>query len=217
MINTRTLRRATALALLLPALTGCATQEQLSEYKDEIEQLRARNQKLQRDNDSLNSRLQSVDADLAEANMRVEEAMAPPSYPGLDDLGVDVSVRGNALVLSIPSSITFASGSADLSDAGQRAVAAVAGVLNRDHPNAEYWIEGHTDSQQPSRSSFQSNRQLSVARAMTVLEYLVTDCNVPDDNCVVAGHGEYEPIAGNDSAEGMATNRRVEIIVQQQG
>ncbi|MHC4892822.1 MAG: OmpA/MotB family protein, partial [Planctomycetota bacterium] len=186
-----------------------------------IEQLRARNQKLQRDNDSLNSRLQSADADLAEANMRVEEAMAPPSYPGLDDLGVDVSVRGNALVLSIPSSITFASGSADLSDAGQRAVAAVAGVLNRDlnrdHPNAEYWIEGHTDSQQPSRSSFQSNRQLSVARAMTVLEYLVTDCNVPDDNCVVAGHGEYEPIAGNDSAEGMATNRRVEIIVQQQG
>ena len=32
---------------------------------------------------------------------------------------------------------------------------------------------------------------------MTVLEYLVTDCNVPDDNCVVAGHGEYAPIAGN--------------------
>ena len=48
---------------------------------------------------------------------------------------------------------------------------------------------------------------------MAVLHFLVEDCNVPDDRCVVAGHGEYEPVASNDSKTDKGRNRRVEIVV----
>jgi chemotaxis protein MotB len=48
---------------------------------------------------------------------------------------------------------------------------------------------------------------------MAVLHFLVEECGVPDDQCVVAGHGQYEPIAANDSKSSKARNRRVEIVV----
>ena len=54
---------------------------------------------------------------------------------------------------------------------------------------------------------------LSVARAMAVLHYLVESCGIPDDQCVVAGHGQYSPVAENSDNAGKARNRRVEIVV----
>ena len=214
---TRTLRRASAMALLLPALTGCATLETVQEYEDEIVSLRENNSKLQRENLRLRDQLagaEAREARLLEASMRAEEELERPEFRDLEDIGVGVSVRGDAVVLSLPGSITFPSGSAQLNGQGEDTVRAVARVLESQYPNSEYWIEGHTDSQQPSRSSFESNRQLSVARAMTVLEFLVNQCGVPDENCVVAGHGEYNPVTSNATPGGMAQNRRVEIIVQ---
>ena len=214
MMIQRTLRRVAPLALLLPALTGCATQEQLKTYEDEISSLRERNSKLQRENDQLHNELDMARAQVAEATMQIREAETAPSYPSLEGMGVDVSLRGDSVVISIPSSITFASGSAQLSPAGQDAVRAVARVLGNDYPRAKYWIEGHTDSQQPSKSAFDSNRDLSVARAMNVLEFMVNSCGIADGSCVVAGHGEYSPLGTNDTNDGMARNRRVEIVVQ---
>jgi flagellar motor protein MotB len=48
---------------------------------------------------------------------------------------------------------------------------------------------------------------------MAVLTYLVEDCGIPDAQCIVAGHGEYEPIAPNKAEGEKAKNRRVEIVV----
>ncbi|QDU68781.1 OmpA family protein [Engelhardtia mirabilis] len=211
----RPLRRAAALALLLPVFAGCATQQQLKEYQDEIARLREREAKLQRDNSRLASELDALNADLLDASHRLSEALSGPQYSALTDMGIGVNVRGNDLVISVPSSITFASGKAELTAPGQNAVRAVANVLRSDYPNSEFWIEGHTDSQQPSRSGFDSNRELSIARAMSVLTFLVDSCGVPDSNCVLVGHGEYTPVASNDSADGMSQNRRVEIVVHQ--
>ncbi|MEO0651346.1 MAG: OmpA family protein [Planctomycetota bacterium] len=211
----RILRRASVAALVLPTLAGCATLESVQEYQDEIAALRENSSKLQRENNRLRDQLANAEARLVEANMRVEDALARPDLSELENIGVGVDVRGNALVLSLPGSITFPSGSATLNGQGEDTVRAVARVLETEYSNSEYWIEGHTDSQQPSRSSFDSNRALSVARAMSVLQFLVNKCGVPDENCVVAGHGEYNPLQSNATPSGMAQNRRVEIIVQQ--
>ena len=78
---------------------------------------------------------------------------------------------------------------------------------------ARFFIEGHTDSDPIKRSSFASNRELSIARAMAVLEFLVTEGKVPDRRFVVVGHGQYDPIAPNDNSS-KAKNRRVEIVVK---
>jgi chemotaxis protein MotB len=86
-------------------------------------------------------------------------------------------------------------------------------VLLQDHASGRYSIEGHTDTDPIKKSKWESNRELSVARAMAVLDYLVEECNVPDGSCVVAGHGQYDPKAEGSDAGAKARNRRVDIIV----
>lgn len=206
--------RVALLALFLP-LASCATQQTLQEYEDEIVRLREENTQMskdlaraQADRDAALRRAQTAQA-------APQEASAPqtPVYAELDRLGIEYELRGDMMVISLPSAITFGSGSAELTAQGQNAVRAVSERLKSDFPDGQYWIEGHTDTDQPSRSPFDSNRELSVARAMGVLGYLVTQCGIPDDSCVVVGHGEYAPVAGNDSNDGKAKNRRVEIAV----
>jgi chemotaxis protein MotB len=117
---------------------------------------------------------------------------------------------------SIPSEITFPSGKAQLSEQGKNALTVVSRTLIDQYPAAEYWIEGHTDSDPIRKSSFPTNRDLSLARSMAVLHYLVNDTGIPDGQCVVAGWGEYRPVAANDSNTNKSRNRRVEIVVHRQ-
>ena len=84
-------------------------------------------------------------------------------------------------------------------------------MLLRDHADGVYWFEGHTDSDQISKSKFDSNRHLAAERAMSVLKYMVEDAGVPDAACVLVSHGEYLPIADNGTEEGRDANRRIEF------
>jgi chemotaxis protein MotB len=74
-------------------------------------------------------------------------------------------------------------------------------------------VEGHTDSLPISNAQFSSNWALSSMRASNVVEYLVMNWDIPPQFITGSGRGEYFPIAGNDTPEGRAMNRRVEIKV----
>lgn len=202
--------------LLTPS---CASHKALQAYEDEVIALRDENARLKSEKLDLERQVNGYQNELAQLDRQLQDASTPaptPDYPELTNQGIDVSMRGQDLVISIPAGITFDSGSADLKSSGQQAVRSVAARLISEFPNAQYWIEGHTDTDQPSKSKFKTNRELSIERAKSVHAFLVMSCQVPDDNCVVAGHGEYRPIADNSSASGKAKNRRVEIIVHQQ-
>jgi chemotaxis protein MotB len=136
-----------------------------------------------------------------------------PCFPDLDALGVDYGKRDGLIFLSIPSEITFASGKADLTESGKVALKVVAGTLMGAYGTGNFWVEGHTDADPIKKSKWSSNRELSVARAMAVLQHLVEQCGVPDDQCVIAGHGQYSPVGSNEEKSGKASNRRVEIVV----
>jgi chemotaxis protein MotB len=163
------------------------------------------------------SELDSARGEAAEASARVAEPAAPETtkFPELDSMGISYGMRDGNMVISIPSSITFASGQATLSKDGQKALKNVASTLKKEYPGAKYGVEGHTDSDPIKKSKFTSNRELSIARAMAVLTYLVEDCGIPDDQCIVAGHGQYDPVGSNKSDTDKAKNRRVEIVVHQ--
>jgi chemotaxis protein MotB len=214
---------ASALLFSLALTSGCATQKKMKDYEGELTALREERVGLKKDNQSLRSQLDSYEMALAEANSkRTQEAASPiapavdavKDYPKLDDAGVGYEQRDGNMVFTLPTEITFASGKAELTDKGRQALKEVSKVLNADYADGRYWIEGHTDTDPIKKAKFGSNRELSVARSMAVLTYLVDDCKIADGRFVVAGHSQYSPIDANSSSAGKARNRRVEIVVR---
>jgi chemotaxis protein MotB len=215
-----------------PALTGCVSEaglrQSIADREAEIRDLREERAALKGQVATLRTQLQKAEATASEASLnasldRIESqipAAAPQEareFPELDDLGIGYGLRNGQMVISIPSEVTFASGRADLSDKGKAALKKVAQTLRREYPSGAYFIEGHTDTDPIKKSKFASNRELSLARAMAVLTFLVEECQVPDASCTVVGHGQYEPVATGTSAADKAKNRRVEIVVDSSG
>ncbi len=217
-----TWQRAFALGLFCLTLgaTSCTSPEAyrkaMDERDSEIAQLREERSQLKNDRQGLLQQIDDLGARLRSANLMIDdhkEIIEASSQPGLDNLGIDYSYRNGVAVITIPSSITFGSGKSQLSSAGRSAMREVAAVLKANHPSGVYSIEGHTDSDPIRKSKFKTNRELSLARATAVLTYLVEDCSIADEQCVVAGYGQYRPLDPGTSAAAKAKNRRVEIVV----
>jgi outer membrane protein OmpA-like peptidoglycan-associated protein len=115
---------------------------------------------------------------------------------------------GDTLKVSLASDVLFDSGSATLQPGGVDKLREVAQVLDR-YPKTQVQIVGHTDS----RGSPTSNVQLSERRAQAVRDVLVRD-GVDPSRITTRGEGETRPVATNDTPEGRAQNRRVEIITR---
>jgi len=193
--------------------TGCASQQRLEEYQSEVLSLREERAELKKTNSKLRQENQNLEVALMEANMQKPAFEDDASDAGLDALGIDYRSEGGNYIISIPSSISFASGRAEVTKQGQSALREVARVLKDKHSGSRFWIEGHTDSDPIVKSKWASNRDLSVNRAMAVLHYLVDSCDIDDSTCVVAGHGEYMAVDPGTSSSAKAKNRRVEIVV----
>ena len=215
-----------ALALGLVPLTSCASgtalRQALQDREVELGAERDAHAETYRKLQESRAREADLSSQVREASLRTPEpvviipAESTPAFPELDEIGVGYGMRDGRVVISLPSAITFPSGKATLSRQGQAALDAVARRLISEFEGSTYFIEGHTDSDPIAKSGFTSNRDLSLARAMAVLEHLVTESDVPDESFVFVGHGQYRPVASNQSGEGKARNRRVEIIVHSQ-
>lgn len=74
-------------------------------------------------------------------------------------------------------------------------------------------VEGHTDNTPIHTAQFPSNWELSTARATFVLQYLISTTGIPPQRLSAVGYGEYRPLTSNGTAEGRASNRRVDLVV----
>jgi chemotaxis protein MotB len=74
-------------------------------------------------------------------------------------------------------------------------------------------VEGHTDNVPIHTAAFPSNWHLSVARAMTTADYLMTKRALEASKFSVVGYSEYKPLVPNTTVEGRAKNRRVDIVI----
>lgn len=119
-------------------------------------------------------------------------------------------VRGR-MVIEMSSNILFDSGSADLREEGEQTLAEVAAVL-RDIPNRDFQVAGHTDNVPIRRSRFRDNWHLSAARALEVVEFL-QEQGVDPRHLSAAGYSEYAPASSNETEDGRAANRRIEIVL----
>uniref|UniRef100_UPI0035CA850B OmpA family protein n=1 Tax=uncultured Sphingomonas sp. TaxID=158754 RepID=UPI0035CA850B len=123
--------------------------------------------------------------------------------------GTDVRVtrQGDDLILTIPSGITFAYNSDTVAPDFRQTLDQVAGVLH-DYDRSFVDVYGHTDS----TGSDAYNQGLSERRAASVAAYLVTHA-VQSPRIATKGFGKTQPIASNETLEGQAANRRVEIKI----
>ncbi len=122
--------------------------------------------------------------------------------------GVGVTRRGTTVVVSLPSDVAFTKAGSDVESRFFPAFDAFAGVLNQ-YPATYIDIVGYTDTS----GTKTLNQGLSEKRANATAGYLV-DHRVKSERIYVAGRGDNDPIAPNDTPEGRAKNRRVEITLR---
>ena|SRR5690242_15917011 len=151
--------------------------------------------------------LQKTREQLSAEIQRRQEAEAAQQR-ALAELG-DVKNEPRGTVITIPGSVSFASGKATLLPSARNRLRQVATALEQGDGSSKIVVEGHTDA----TGSPEKNQQLSMARAEAVRKSLISD-GVPADRVQAVGYGETRPVADNGSAAGRATNRRVEIVVQ---
>ena len=135
-----------------------------------------------------------------------------------DVLGAQEGIRivGDRFVFS--SEVLFPAGSADLGDGGKVEIRKVANIIqdvaNQIPPEIDWIlrIDGHTDNTPLSGfGAFRDNWELSQARALAVVRYLIDDLGIPANRLAANGFGEFQPIAQGDSPEALAVNRRIEL------
>ncbi|MBN2752247.1 MAG: peptidoglycan -binding protein [Rhodospirillaceae bacterium] len=130
----------------------------------------------------------------------------------------DIRIQGDRFVFQ--SEVLFAQGSADLGEDGKRQLAQLGQTLaeiSNKIPNDIDWIlriDGHTDKVPISNLQFRSNWELSSARAISVVRFLI-DQGLPANRLVAAGFGEYQPIDTGKSDAALRRNRRIEFKLTQ--
>ncbi len=169
---------------------------------------------------ALRASLEEVKKALAELNARKAEADKRIAeykdmllrFKSLIDAGkLKVKIVDGRMVLVLPMDILFKSGSAKLSEAGQSALLEV-GTLLAKMPSKRYQVEGHTDNVPIHNASYSSNWDLASARALSVTQTLLT-AGLPPESLSAASFGEFKPTGSNDTPDGQARNRRIEIVV----
>lgn len=133
-----------------------------------------------------------------------------------EDMDIAPKDTGREMVISIPSQVLFDLGKADLKPAAipylEEAVNDLTTILS-EQPDAQVRIEGYTDNIPIHNWRFRDNWELSAARSISVVKFLIEEKQFDPMRLQAMGYGEYNPVVPNDSPENRQKNRRVEIKV----
>lgn len=182
-------------------------------YQRELQAAKQRSQQTQaKQAEKTQEELQQTRQELTQEQgaRKAAEQKAQDALERLSAANAQAAVKKEArgTVITLPGNVLFASGKSELLPGAQTSLGQVADAL-KDQDNAKILVEGHTDS----RGSEQTNMLLSKARADAVGSFLVSR-GIPSDRVTTQGLGPSRPVADNNTAEGRANNRRVEIVVQ---
>ncbi len=130
--------------------------------------------------------------------------------PLLDEGLAKFEVRDGLPVLTLGSDLLFAPGSAELGADGNAALARIAPILKA--TDAQFQVNGHTDSSPISTPQFPNNWALGAARAITVTQALIA-AGLPGKKVAAASYGDTSPVETNETSDGRAQNRRIDIAV----
>jgi chemotaxis protein MotB len=133
-------------------------------------------------------------------------------FKQLTDAGkLKVEIRENRMIIALGDKILFDAGKTDLKPEGKDALKQVTAVL-KDLPNRNYQVAGHTDNIPIKSAKFRSNWDLSTARAVEVVNFMIS-AGLDPKRLSAAGYAAESPVAPNDTPDNKAKNRRIEITL----
>ena len=145
--------------------------------------------------------------ELAKLKEKIEQEIAVTGLKG----ELDVSLDPRGLVVNVVSGVLFKSGDATVTSNGQHLLDALGAIFQT--MGNPLVVEGHTDNVPISSARFPSNWELSTARATAVLRDLVSRDHLSASRMSASGYADTKPRASNDTIDGRAKNRRVDIVV----
>jgi chemotaxis protein MotB len=128
-----------------------------------------------------------------------------------DRLGLHSTWSPRRIEITLDEALLFASAQIRFSPKAIPVLKAVAGALKK--IDGDILVEGHTDNQPLVSKRFPSNWELSTARATQVVKFFISACQIGPQRLAAVGYADSKPISKNDTPEGRATNRRVEIVL----
>ena len=188
---------------------------QLEEKERALAQEEARLSKLQKDLAARSQRVDELEGIIAskDAKMRALKDAISAALTNFEGNGLTVEQRDGKVYVSMENKLLFESGSWAVNTRGREAVVELGKVLAK-NPEIAVLIEGHTDNVPYGGSgALKDNWDLSTKRATAIVSILTENPRIPKDNLTAAGRGEYAPIATNNTSEGKAKNRRIEVVL----
>lgn len=205
--------------------SSSAIEANLKKNRELLAQLEAKEQALAAENERLNTlkeqlearsqRVQELESIIAakDASMKALKDAISKALVDFEGKGLTVEQRNGKVYISMENKLLFESGSWAVGVNGKTAVRQLGSVL-ADNPDISILIEGHTDNVPYTGSGqLSGNWDLSTKRATAIVNILRENSRINPENLTAAGRGEYAPVASNDTPEGRAKNRRIEVIL----
>lgn len=188
---------------------------ELEEKEKALAKEQGRLEKLEKDLAARSRRVSELEGLIAakDAKMNALKNSLSKALTNFEGRGLTVEQRDGKVYVSMENKLLFNSGSWAVGPEGRKAVQQLGEVLAQ-NPDIAVLIEGHTDNV-PYGGSGQltDNWDLSTKRATAIVQILRENSGIDPQNLTAAGRGEYAPIASNETVEGKAKNRRIEVIL----
>ena len=204
-----------------------ALEANMAKNRDLLAQLDAKEKALAAEQDRLNKlnselasntkRLNELESMIAakDAAMKKLKDTLSKALNAFEGKGLTVQMKNGKVYVSMENKLLFQTGSWAVGSEGRRAVVEVGKVLAQ-NPDITVLIEGHTDNDKILGNiggGIENNWDLSTKRATAIVNILAENGGIRKQNLTAAGRGEFAPIMSNDSQEGKAKNRRIEVIL----
>lgn len=202
------------LMLAVCLLSGCTNWRQRYEYLNvEHENLKGRLERCENDKQTLAGRVSEDQQTIEELTRQIDGLNQPASQAtGFGGMDVTFDAAAGTITVTLPNTILFESGKAELKGARNRELDTITSVLSSKYPGRKVDVVGHTDTDPIRRSGWKDNWELSAQRALSVVRYLVNK-GIPGSSVRACGCGSARPVAQNSTPAGKAKNRRVEVVV----
>lgn len=178
----------------------------LATKKDNTDELRVRNA-------ALEGQLQGKDRDLDSMKGELDRLRAELASKPAVEPQVQIETKDGTIRFTILNEVLYDAGKAELKKEGLTTLDGVMEIVQKEYPDRRLVIEGHTDSDPIKYSNWKSNWELSFARSLAVVQYLMADKGIPGAKLQATACAEYKPVTANDTAENKRQNRRAVIVV----